>query len=207
MSVPSQNRRKNDPRAPSSFTWGAVSGTAFVVPPPCLPGQVWAANNGHGLWLPHTKHRDLKTERGASEPTAAGNPAQKPSTARRCPRKPVRGQAPHCWLWGRIPATATSVILALCSRPSKSKAGPICPIGKCSVLLPPCQGRQEMEAGPAAALPVTRGRSSQMRLLPLQYKPQLPLTHSRGAASSFGIWRTCSWLYKGFWGHGAYAYT
>lgn len=48
-------------------------------------------------------------------------------------------------------------------------------------------GTGEMEAGSAAALPVTRGRPSQTHLLPRQYKPQLPLTRSEGAASSFGI--------------------
>lgn len=42
---------------------------------------------------------------------------------------------------GTHPCHCTSVILVLCSCPSKLKAGPVFPIGKCSVLVPPCQGR------------------------------------------------------------------
>lgn len=47
-------------------------------------------------------------ERGASEPTAAGSPAQKPRTARRGPRKLARRPAPHRWPGGRVPAPATT---------------------------------------------------------------------------------------------------
>lgn len=133
LSVPSQNRRENDPRAPSLFTWELFLGQHLLPPISstrpglgCKP-QEWtlAPTQRTGTW-------GLRTY-------SSWEPGSETQHSQTLPREPVRRQAPHCWLWGRIPATATSVTLALCSCPSKLKAGPVFPIGKCSVLLPPAR--------------------------------------------------------------------
>lgn len=157
------------------------------------------------------------TERGASEPTAAGNPAQKPGTARRRPRKLVRRPAPHCWLGDAsqplppcLDSAATSVVLALCSCPQNGRLGLYFQSVRCSEFLPPQPGMgEEMEAGSAAAPPGTQRCSSQTHHRLLWYKPQLPFTHSEGAASIIVLEysahaRSCI---RGFGDTGTYAYT
>lgn len=158
----------------SSF-WDSI-----CCPPSRPPGQVWAANNRNGLWFPHKGQGP-----GTSEPTAAGNPAQKPSQTLPQEASQEAGTALravgthpcHCHL-----CHPGSLLMSL-------KVGGWACISNRQVLSAPAPlpGTAEMEADSAAALPVTRGRPSQSHLLPRQYKPQLPVTHSKAAASSFGI--------------------
>lgn len=181
LSVPSQNRRKNDPRAPSSFTSGAVSGTAFVAPHLDYQARSGLQTTGVDSGS-HTKDRDMGPQNQQPLGTRLRNPAQ-PDTAPGS-QSGDRHRTAGCG--------DASLPLHLCHpgsllMPLKVE-GWAC-ISNRQVLsaraaLP---GTGEMEAGSAAALPVTRGRPSQAHLLPHLYKPQLPLTRSEGAASSFGI--------------------
>lgn len=103
-----------------------------LLPPPRPPGQVWAANDRNGLWLPHTG-QGLQDRAWASEPGSETQHSQA------LPRKPSGGrQRPAGCGDAALPPPPLSSWL--CSRASELKAGPVFTIGKCSVVLPPLPG-------------------------------------------------------------------
>lgn len=160
---------------------GAVSGTAFVALHLVYQARSGLQTTGMDSGS-HTKDGDMGPQNLQQLGTRLRNPAQ-PDAAQEASQEAgtsllAVGTHPcHCHL-----CHPGSLLVSL------KGEGWAC-ISNRQVLSAPAAlpGTGEMEADSAAALPVTRGRPSQTHLLPRQYKPQLPLTHSKAAASSFGI--------------------